>query len=168
MAHKAAISMFVYAVLLVDAGVFAYLIAPPEANAATALIVPAACALLMTLCGIASLMLRKNRAIGMIGIHAGLILPLVFAAAIGSRALAASGAAATYAEQSEAYERLPEADRPATFGAYLETLDEPGPDHDKTYLATTLWRLAGISGLAFVVILSQRPKPEARAASDEA
>ena len=39
------------------------------------------------------------------------------------------------------------------------------PDYDKGYLAWTLWRLTARSGVAFVAVLTQRPKPAARGAT---
>jgi len=159
--HKAAIWMAGYALVLIDGGVSAYFIAPPEANAATALIIPSACAVLMLLCAVASAMMQRNRLIGMIGVHAGLILPLVFAIAFGSRALVATSATEDYREQQGA---LVDAEAPRIPGANASIEAETDAvDHDKMYLAVTLWRLTGLSGLAFVAILLQRPKPEARA-----
>ncbi|MEM7754848.1 MAG: hypothetical protein AAF297_04330 [Planctomycetota bacterium] len=159
--------MILYALVLLDAGIAAYLLAPARTNATTALIVPAACATLVLLCAGASAMFARNRAVGMVGIHVGLVLPILFAAAFASRAMAASEASATYAEQQSAYRALGDAERPPTFAAYLDTLAEPGPDHDKTYLAVTLWRLTGLSGVAFVVLLTQRPKPTKRGAAEQ-
>ena len=162
--------LVLYAVVLIDAGINAFMLAPAGTNASTALIVPAACSVLILLCAGGAALLPKNRALGMTGIHAGLVLPLLFAAAFASRAYAASSASATYQEQRSAYAALQAGGdaAPATFAAYLETLDEPGPDHDKAYLAVTLWRLTGLSGVAFVVLLVQRPKPAARGTDPDA
>ena len=122
----------------------------------------------MVLCAAGAALLKKNRAVGMIGIHAGLVLPLVFAAAFASRAWAATQASSTYADQRAAYEALADtASAPESYEAYLATLEDPGPDHDKSYLARVLWGLTGVSVVAFGVILVQRPKPAARGASAE-
>lgn len=79
--------MGLYAGLLVAGGVIAYLIAPPDAKAATALIVPSACAVLVAVCAGLSALLPKSKLAGMIGIHAGLVLPVLFALAFVSRAI---------------------------------------------------------------------------------
>jgi len=141
------IVVLAYAAVLLDGGLTAFMTAPPEANAATALIVPGACAVVMLLCAVGASLIDRNRAVGMIGIHAGLVLPLVFAAAFAFRAMAAAEASAAYNDPAAVVAEGGEA-----------------PDHDKGYLAWTLWRLTGLSGVAFVGLLLQRPKPAARGA----
>lgn len=78
--------MFGYAGFLVACGLVAYVMASAQAKAATALIIPLIAAVLMILCGALASALHRNRTAGMIGIHAGLILPLLFAVAFGLRA----------------------------------------------------------------------------------
>src|SRR5262245_2226093 len=78
--------MFFYAGFLLACGLIAYFRAPPDAKAMTALIVPSAAAVLMVVCGAMARALARNRTVGMIGIHVGLVLPLIFAIAFGMRA----------------------------------------------------------------------------------
>ena len=83
--------MFAYAVFLVICGFTAYFMAPAGAKAGTALVVSSATAAVMVICGSMAGALNRNRVVGMIGIHAGLVLPLVFALLFGMRAYAAFG-----------------------------------------------------------------------------
>jgi uncharacterized membrane protein len=78
--------MFLYAAFLLLCGLIAFAWSGFAANAKTALIVGGATAVVMALCAWLASMLHRNRAAGMIGVHAGLILPLVFAALFGWRA----------------------------------------------------------------------------------
>ncbi|MEL6311947.1 MAG: hypothetical protein AAFQ17_06210, partial [Pseudomonadota bacterium] len=77
--NRAAIIMFLYALVVVALSALAYLIAPPGANAMTAVVAGGVSAVLMCVMAGMSLLIRKNRAVGMIGIHVGMLLPLVFA-----------------------------------------------------------------------------------------
>ncbi len=159
MPRTAVVLMIVYAVLLLDGGVTAFASSPPGASAATALIVPAACAVLMLVCAALASQLGRSRAAGMIGIHLGLVLPLLFAIAIGSRALATTEATTEYRERHAGSATMVEAEPPS--------IDVPeadaSADYDKGYLAYALWRLSAISGVAFVALLLCRPKPADRA-----
>lgn len=82
--------LFAYAGFLVLAGLVAFAFSGFSfEHGKTALIVPSACAVLIAICGLMAKALPTNRPVGMIGIHLGLGLPLVFAALIGYRAFAA-------------------------------------------------------------------------------
>lgn len=164
--------MLVYAAGMLVGGGAAFLLAPANANAATALLVPGIAAALMALSAMGAAMLPRNRKLGMIGIHIGLVLPIIFAAGMVPRALAAGEASASYnelaAEYSEQTGAVAEQD-PEAFVAWQTARDgqaEP-VDHDKAYLATTLWSLTAWSALAFVGILSRRPKPADRGPNEE-
>lgn len=170
---KAAALMVGYAVLMLAGGTWAYASAPPGANAATALIVPAAVAVVMLVCAAMAALLARQRTVGMIGIHLGLVLPLLFAGAIGWRASAATQAVQDY-RAGEALFRAAVAegrvasDTPearATFLAGQAIDGRKVPDHDKTYLRNALWVLAGLSLVTFGALLLARPKPAARGAA---
>ena len=75
---KYALTMLVYAVCLFISGFVTMSVAPPGSNPATALIIPTVMAALMIAAGVLSLMINSNRKLGMIGIHVGLALPLLF------------------------------------------------------------------------------------------
>jgi hypothetical protein len=76
----------VYAAALTGAALVAWRFTDPQksglANAALPLLLAAA----LALCSIMSLWIRKDRVIGMIGIHAGLLVPLIAAVALAWRA----------------------------------------------------------------------------------
>jgi hypothetical protein len=164
--RRAAILMLAYAVLLIDGGASAYAAAPPDADAFTALLIPSICAVLMLVCAGMTALLGRSRVVGMIGVHLGLILPLLFAIAIGARALPTVSGTEAYREARADFDRLVEADEradtPAAWEAYRADLPEPVADHDKGYLAYALWRLSTISAGTFLVLLLNRPKPAAR------
>ena len=86
--------MYAYAVFLVVCGLVAYFMAPSGAGAGTALIVPSIAAALVVICAAMAGSLHRNRKLGMIGIHVGLVLPLLFAAAFAHRAYKAFGGGA--------------------------------------------------------------------------
>jgi hypothetical protein len=83
--------MFAYAVFLVICGAIAFFMAPANTKAATALIVPSVAAALMVVFATMAAKLPRNRTVGMIGVHVGLVLPLLFAVAFAARAYGAFG-----------------------------------------------------------------------------
>lgn len=163
---RAAVVMFLYAALMLTLGILAYLIAPPGANAKTAVIVTGACALVMLAMGIMALTIHKNRKLGMVGIHLGLILPLVFAAVFLMRAGTSYRSAGVYRYFDNAYQvdRKARAAADTTelrdsflAGARPKSADEI-PETDKNYLGLILTLLFGVSVAAFVVLLLSRPE----------
>ncbi|HED54277.1 MAG TPA: hypothetical protein ENJ00_08765 [Phycisphaerales bacterium] len=163
---RTSVIMFLYAALLVTFGVLAYLIAPPGAHAQTAVVVTAICALLMVAMGVLSMLIHKKRNLGMIGIHVGLLLPMVFAVAFLVRAGSAYRSSGVYRYFERAYQAEVKtgdiADSADARSAYLE---EAKPDRgkdlpsgDKAYLGLILTILFGVSVAAFVVLLLSRPK----------
>ena len=89
--------MFTYAVFLAACGFAAFAMAGFASNAKTALIVGCGTAAVMIICGLLAGIIKKNRTAGMIGIHAGLLLPLIFAGLFGWRAYKA------YADPAKLY-----------------------------------------------------------------
>jgi len=77
---KFALTMLVYAVCLLISGWVTMSVAPPGSKPATAFIIPAIAAALSIAAAVLALMIKSNRKLGMIGIHVGLVLPLIFAA----------------------------------------------------------------------------------------
>ena len=124
MPNRAAMFMILYAVAMVLLGVLAYLLAPAGAASLTALIIPSACALLMLVCAIMSWRIASNRTMGMVGIHLGLVLPLLFAGAFfmtgGSRFMNAGTYRAALDAVESAAEHVP-ADAPAPAAFYFQT-----------------------------------------------
>ena len=82
-------AMLIYAGFLFLCGVIAFGFSGFSwEHGKTGIIIPTVCALAMVGCAALAAKLSTNRAMGMIGIHVGLLLPLVFAGAIGWRAYA--------------------------------------------------------------------------------
>lgn len=78
--------MFLYAGFLAACGFAAFAMSGFAANARTALIVGCGTAFVMIICGVLAGMIHRNKMAGMIGIHLGLILPLIYAGLFGWRA----------------------------------------------------------------------------------
>lgn len=162
---KAAAVMFLHAAVMVGGGVIAFALAPEGANARTALVVPMACAAAMVLSAILALQIHRVRALGVIGLGLGLVLPLLFAAVIGFRAVKVGDAVDAHRVAQTAYEGDLAAGTveagPEARTAYFTALE--APDHDKSYLRNTLWFLALASAGAFGLIFKERPKKDAGA-----
>ncbi len=169
---KAAIALFVYALLLVGMGLLAYRIAPPEANALTALIVPSVAAVLALASAVLCVLGLRNRKLGMIGAHAGLALPILFALAFAGRAFPATtaylDARAELAERPSASDLAQFADAAIQQGQTGVADVAAGMARDsaealeavsKDYLIVTLWSVTALSLQTFVVLLMLRPKP---------
>ena len=156
---KAAAAMFLYAAVMLGGGLVAYSLAPETANARTALIVPVACAGAMVLSAILALQIPRSKVLGMIGIHAGLVLPLLFAAVIAWRAWGTGDAIDAFRAADAAHAAAvadgTSADTAAARAEFFQARE--APDHDKSYLRNTLLFLAAASAGAFVLILSKRP-----------
>src|SRR5262245_45953676 len=78
--------MFIYAAFLLICGIVAFALANFEWTAKTALIVSGATATLRVICGLMSQATHRQKAVGMIGIHLGMFLPLLFAGAFAFQA----------------------------------------------------------------------------------
>ncbi len=172
---RAATIMFLYAALLLAFGILAYLIAPPGANAKTAVIATGACAAIMIAMGIMTLMIKSKRKVGMIGIHLGLILPLVFAGVFLMRAGKNYRDSGVHRYFDKAYhadikdrgaEDTPDNRESFLSGAKPEFAADI-PEGDKAYLGFILTMLFGFSVAAFMFLLLSRPELPPKLAIDE-
>lgn len=188
---KYVVTLVLYAVGLVGIGYATYSVSPPGANAVTALIAPAAGGLFVLVCAVLSAMVHKNRMLGMIGIHVGLVVPLLMAAGPAARI---SGSLSNASAFNTQLERFHEA---ANSGVVITSVQSAGEgvrlvsrlesqaggenvfdvetDGDERAAA---WHPAGyqtvglaasivLSLFAFCVLLLQRPSPAKRAAVSE-
>jgi hypothetical protein len=159
---KAAINMLVYAAALLVIGVIAYLAAPTGASAATALIIPGIAAALMITSAVLTIMgaaaARDGKGVsklGILGVHLGILLPILFTLAFAFRALPATNA---YLEAKNALNSDNAIEQAAA------VLDEKqSKAYRKDYLVVALWSLTALSGFAFASMLTHRPKMEKRA-----
>lgn len=75
--------MYAYAGFMLACGFAAYAISGFAGRAVTALIVSGVIAFLMIICAVMSGKIQTNKPVGMIGIHVGMTLPLVFGVILG-------------------------------------------------------------------------------------
>ena len=160
---KAVAILVLYAALVVVLGAIAYADAPEGANAATALIVPIAVAVVSVACAVMALLIHKHRTVGMIGIHLGIVVPLLVAIAVGQRAYATHTASKKYQETQQLWEQRIQGGAIGTPTARERFFEEAeSPDHDKGYLRGALVAIAAVSVQTFVTMIVARPKPPAR------
>jgi hypothetical protein len=150
--------LFIYAVGLALGGVLAYSMAPEGANAKTALFVTGGCAATIVLLAIGVMFAAKQGLRR--GLHiAALVLMLAFGALFSQRAMKSSGDAQRYRNASVQLEAAIEERRveetPEARAEFFK--QEQSPDHDKSYLANTLWGLVVFSALMFFVGLVVHP-----------
>jgi phosphotransferase system glucose/maltose/N-acetylglucosamine-specific IIC component len=180
MVWKAATVMLVYAVAMIVVGLVTFLLAPPGAKAITALLVPGGIGVLTGVCGVISLRIETNRALGMLGIHLGLVLPLL--AAIGAGVMVGRGMAAAR-DTSQDFRAINRALRDS--GRALITATETGSITPQTLEASGAvlsvprseglrpsgYKIAGqagvvaVSAVAFVSLLLHRPSPAPKPAA---
>lgn len=178
---KFAITMLVYAVCLLISGYVTMSVAPPGAKPATAFIIPAVAAALSIAAAVLGLMIKSNRKLGMIGIHVGLVLPLIFAAGSLSRVAGSIGSAQEFNDQlGQIHTALQQPGTEVT----LTRVDDPESDRERDMLMQASWvqdgtpttispespwkpygyqsvgmiSIAMLSVLAFVALLLHRPE----------
>jgi hypothetical protein len=165
--------MLVYAVCLLISGYVTMSVAPPGSKPATAFIIPAVAAGLSIAAAVLALMIKSNRKLGMIGIHVGLLLPLVFAVGFFMRIDDAYGSSGVNRYFQNAYEQkvkdgaeddTEKARRAFFVNARDELSGKDIPETDKAYLGRTLTLLFGASTAAFVLLLLSRPEVPAKPA----
>lgn len=177
---KFAITMLVYAVCLLVSGWITKEVAPPGASAATALIIPVIAAALTIAAAVLSLMIKSNRRLGMIGIHVGLVLPLIFAAGSLSRISSAISKSEQFNDQLGDVHSALEADNGNVTllllpvpdsksedrsmqarwmdGQTARTMEPVHPWRPHGYQAVGMISIAMLSVLAFVALLLHRPE----------
>jgi len=187
---KYAMTMLVYAVCLLISGFVTMAVAPPGSKPATAFIIPAVAAGLAIAAAVLSLMIKSNRKLGMIGIHVGLVLPLIFAAGSLSRVAGSMSNAQDFNDQlTDLHSALampdgqvtltlinaPDSDRARDRLMQARWMDgqtprtmEPGhPWRPSGYQSVGMISIAMLSVLAFVSLLLHRPEiPKAEPKED--
>lgn len=150
-----------FALLMLAGGLYAFFSAPPEANRATALMVPGIAAALILICAAITRVGRSRPGLATGGWACGLALALLLGAMIAMPTSRRSAAAANYPAALEAF-RAAHPDGGAALSrderkAFFR--ERNSPDHDTTYLTRTLWSLTGLCGVAFVALVIARPRP---------
>ena len=171
---KFAATMFAYALAVLLIGVATSVAAPSGANIVRAIIFPAIFAGLAAICGVLALMIEKKRTLGMVGIHLGLIIPLLgFFGPIVRMGQSFEKTQSVNNSINEIEQRLRQTNGKATIvlaqdGAVTaRDFDQADlavivPSHRSLrplgYQAVGLASTAALSGFAFVALLLHRPK----------
>jgi hypothetical protein len=151
---KFALAMSAYALAMLGIGYLTFISAPPESNAWTALLVPAIGAAAIIACVVMATRINTNRTLGMIGIHVGLVLPLVMAAGSFARLPGSL-------EKNRAYFQNEVLKNPDGTTASVGVVTSKV--HPTGYQAVGIGSIGTLSVFAFVSVLLLRPKPPAKA-----
>lgn len=142
---KAATVMVVYALVLIGVGALTFHVSPPGSKAITAIVIPGAIGVASIVCAVLTVLGKRDRKLGMIGVHVGLILPVI--AAIGT--FARLGGSVASADAYNATLRTPQ--------SVLVDIDSGKPTKNTAYQAVGIGASGAISVLAFVALLLHRP-----------
>ena len=128
-----------------------YAASPPAVQEAgkanTALYIGLAFAVLMLACAVGTMLVRGNRLVGMIAIHAALVLPLLVASGPLARLGGAKSATAEYYALT-----------PAELTAAAVTIEDPAErPHPRGYQAVGIGSVVAVAVLGFVALVVQRP-----------
>jgi Kef-type K+ transport system membrane component KefB len=156
---RGAIVLWFTAVLFVAGGLYAYFTAPPEANATTALIIPSVSASVLIALGLATRFLRASNR-GRIALGAGAVMCMLFALLFMMPAMARQKQLRNYPAALEAWKASPQSADPATPRETRRVFfrERQSPDHDTTYLVTTLFSLKAVAwagGLVCVILAAK-------------
>lgn len=163
-AHKRVLPAFlvfeIVGTLLVVGGIVAFLMAPPGANAKSALIAPGIAGGLILLCGVLTFA-GAGRTLSRIAAHAGMVLCLLITLAFAAQLprvqagiTAHRSTSAIFAERVAAGQ---EQDSPEARRAFLENANVPVTD--RTYVRNTVAVLAVVAAAGFLALLKVRPRP---------
>lgn len=146
--------LFVAAPLILAAGGFAFVSAPPEANKMTAVIIPSFIALIFIVLGIISLT-RKAVWVRWTGVA----VCLAFAGLVAFPAVMRTGKMRNWPEANAAWQAATAADptldsRAASDRSVRKAFfdERSSPDHDQTYLLITLWSIVGVCAFSGLLV----------------
>lgn len=153
--------VFAYALVMLAGGLYAFLNAPPEANRATALIIPGACGGVMSILGVAMLRGRATSRRGRPLIFVAATLAMLFAGAIRTPAAGRAARMENYPGALHAWEAAAASDPALAARAAADPsvrkaffAERSSPDHDQTYLVRTLWTLCAASAVTSVLLFA--------------
>ncbi len=156
---RGAIVLWSTAALFMAGGLYAYFTAPTEANATTALIIPSVSALLLVLLGLGVWIWRASRA-GRVLLGVGAVSCMLFALLFTMPAMARQKQLRNYPAALEAWKASPMSADPATprDARRAFSRERQSPDHDTSYLVTTLFSLKAVAwagGLVCIVLAAR-------------
>lgn len=155
----AVIILICYSLLMLAGGLWAFMNAPPEANAATALAVPGIIALAALVA--AALLARGSARIKRMTHIITVALLIVIMAQLGLRATKAAQSVDAHRAALRQFDAAVMEGRvtdtsPASRRTMLRSLE--ADDHDKTYLRNTLYTLLGLTLVTAIALLFARPR----------
>lgn len=143
---KAATVMLVYALAMMGLGWLTFHVAPPGSNAWTALFVTGGIGAASLVCAVMTVLGRGNHKIGMLGVHLGLVIPLIGAAGGFMRLSSSLDKTAVYNTKLEAEESM------------IVAKSGEGAMRNTAYQTVALGATGGLSVMAFVSLIMHRPK----------
>jgi hypothetical protein len=156
---KATYVILIYAMVMLGGGAVAFFSAPPEANRATALLIPGAIAGVVTIFALLAAMGGANKSLGKVGVYGAVVVMLLAAAAIAMPAYRRMIDLQNYPAARAAFDQEVTAGKSFDGEARKQFYrDRKSPDHDTTYLVRVLWALAAVSLVSGVALLANRPK----------
>jgi hypothetical protein len=166
-ALPAAIVMFAASAAILGFGLYAFTSAPPDANKMTAIMIPGAIAGLLDLCGVAALLLgAKSPGLARNAVIIGTLICMLTAGVVGMQGWKRQQSVQRHKDALAEWTRMvtpdeqrgiaSRPDNPENKKAYFEGKDAPLAD--PTYLVNALFGIAGVGGLAFLLLLALKPK----------
>jgi len=155
-----AMSAYALALALLGIGYLTLTAAPPQSNAWTALFVPAIGAAAVLACVFLAARIHTSRTLGMVGIHLGLVLPLLMAA--GSFARLPGSLAKDRAYYDKQTLTLPsDSASPGESTGASVTLSS-AKSHATGYQAVGIGSIGTLSAFAFACVLLLRPSTKVK------
>ncbi len=151
------ITLLVYATSILIIGWLTNHVAPPGANAATAVIVPSIGAALLTLCAVCAPLVRERRKLGLFAIYGGMAIPIVLGMGAFMRGQSSL-------KKTHEFNALFDEE-----GSIALVVSGEEKRHNTAYQTIGIGSMVVMSGFAFLVLIMHRPKiPAAKAVTKAA
>lgn len=165
-ALPAAIVMFIASAAILGFGLYAFTSAPADANKMTAIMIPGAIAGILDLCGVAALLLgAKSPGLARNAVIIGTLVCMLTAGVVGMQGWKRQQSVQRHKDALAEWTRMvtpdergiaSRPDNPENKKSFFEVKDAPLAD--PSYLVTALYGIAGVGGLAFLLLLALKPK----------
>jgi hypothetical protein len=159
----ATLVLFAGATIVGGIGLVAFASAPPEANAMTAIIIPAVMAMLMSAAGVAVLVFgRKGTGPARKAVLGAVVLVVLLAAMTLMPALARTRAWNAHNLNKEEFAAQVQAGTLQDTKEARDAFFRPkgAATHDITYLIAALWSIFAVHGVTAGLLLAMRPRKE--------
>jgi uncharacterized membrane protein YebE (DUF533 family) len=166
-AMPAAIVMFLVSAVILGLGVYAFVSAPEGANKMTAIIIPAAIAVVLDLCAAGAILLgNKSPTSAKNAVVIGALVCMLTAGVVAMQGWKRSKGQERFVAAQSEWTRMTtpdprtgvaaRPDNPESRKAFFETQD--APEHDVSYLVNAMYAIAGAGGVGFLLLLALKPK----------